>query len=179
MELRLSRCTLRPWRRGDEPSLVRHANNRNVSRNLRDRFPYPYTAADADAWISSQVDQSPPTSLAIVVHEVAGLRGEVVGGIGVQLRDDERRRTAEIGYWLAEPFWGRGIASEALRAMTAYAFEQFDLTRLEAGVFSWNPASARVLEKCGYVIEGRARAAVVKDGRTGDRLLYGLIRAGG
>ncbi|HEX2441876.1 MAG TPA: GNAT family protein [Methylomirabilota bacterium] len=172
MELRLAHCTLRPWRRGDEASLVRHANNRNVSRNLRDRFPYPYTAADADAWISSMVGQAPPTSLAIEVQ------GEVVGGIGLQLGTDVQRRSAEIGYWLAEPFWGRGIATEALRAMTAYAFEQFDLVRLEAGVFSWNPASGRVLEKCGYVLEGRARAAVVKDGRTGDRLLYGLIRAG-
>jgi RimJ/RimL family protein N-acetyltransferase len=171
VELRLTRCTLRPWRRGDEASLVRHANNRNVSRNLRDRFPFPYTAADADAWLSSTLEQKPPANLAIEID------GAAAGGIGLQLHDDERRRTAEIGYWLAEPFWGQGIATEALRAMTAYAFEQFDLVRLEAGVFSWNPASARVLEKCGYVLEGRARAAVVKDGRTGDRLLYGLIRA--
>jgi len=80
------------------------------------------------------------------------------------------RRSAEIGYWLGEPFWGRGIATEALGAMTEYAFAHFDICRLEAGVFEWNPASARVLEKNGYVLEGRARLGVVKDGRLGDRL---------
>jgi RimJ/RimL family protein N-acetyltransferase len=171
LELKLSRCTLRPWRRGDEPSLVRYANNRNVSGNLRDRFPYPYTAADADGWIERASTETPPTSLAIVVD------GTAVGGLGIELGTDVFRRSAEIGYWLGEPFWGRGIATEALRAMTEYAFERFDICRLEAGVFSWNPASARVLEKCGYTLEGRSRLAVVKDGRTGDRLLYGLVRA--
>ena len=170
MELALSQGTLRPWRRGDEASLVRHANNRNVSRNMRDRFPYPYTTADAEAWISRVAGQSPATSFAIVVE------GAAVGGVGVELGTDVFRRSAEIGYWLGEPFWGRGIATEVLRAVTAYAFEHFDICRLEAGVFSWNPASARVLEKVGYTLEGRARLAVTKDGRTGDRLLYALLR---
>jgi [ribosomal protein S5]-alanine N-acetyltransferase len=170
VELKLSRCVLRPWRVGDEPSLVRYAHNRNVSRNLRDRFPYPYTAADADEWIKLASAQTRPTSFAIVVE------GEAVGGIGIELGTDVHRRSAEIGYWLGEPFWGRGIASEALRAVTEYAFERFDVCRLEAGVFAWNPASARVLEKAGYTLEGRARLAVVKDGQLVDRLLYGLVR---
>jgi ribosomal-protein-alanine N-acetyltransferase len=170
VELKLTRCTLRPWRRGDEASLVRHADNRNVSRNLKDRFPSPYTAADAREWIAHASAQAPPTSLAIVVD------GAAVGGVGIELGTDVFRRSAEIGYWLGEPFWGRGIATEALRAMTAYAFERFDICRLEAGVFDWNPASARVLEKNGYVLEGRARLGVIKDGRMGDRLLYALVR---
>jgi RimJ/RimL family protein N-acetyltransferase len=170
VELRLTRCTLRPWQGGDEPSLVRHANNRNVSRNLRDRFPYPYTAADAADWIARAGAQARPTSFAIVVD------GTAVGGIGIEPGVDVFRRSAEIGYWLGEPFWGRGIATEVLCAMTEYAFAHFDLCRLEAGVFDWNPASARVLEKVGYVLEGRARLAVIKDGRTGDRLLYALVR---
>jgi ribosomal-protein-alanine N-acetyltransferase len=170
VELTLTRCTLRPWRRGDEASLVRHADNRNVSRNLKDRFPSPYTAADAREWIAHASAQAPPTSLAIVVD------GAAVGGVGIELGTDVFRRSAEIGYWLGEPFWGRGIATEALRAMTAYAFERFDICRLEAGVFDWNPASARVLEKNGYVLEGRARLGVIKDGRMGDRLLYALVR---
>jgi [ribosomal protein S5]-alanine N-acetyltransferase len=170
VELKLTRCTLRPWRRGDEASLVRHADNRNVSRNLKDRFPSPYTAADAREWIAHASAQAPPTSLAIVVD------GAAVGGVGIELGTDVFRRSAEIGYWLGEPFWGRGIATEALRAMTAYAFARFDICRLEAGVFDWNPASARVLEKNGYVLEGRARLGVIKDGRMGDRLLYALVR---
>jgi RimJ/RimL family protein N-acetyltransferase len=169
-ELQLRLCTLRPWRVGDEPSLVRYADNRNVSRNLKDRFPFPYTAADADTWIGHVATQTPATAFAIVVD------GAAVGGIGIELGTDVHRRSAEIGYWLGEPFWGRGIATEALRALTDYAFATFDICRLEAGVFDWNPASARVLEKAGYTLEGRARSAVVKDGRLGDRLLYALVR---
>ena len=99
-----------------------------------------------------------------------------VGGISVTPNDGERRQSAEVGYWLGEPFWGRGIASEALRAITEYAFSTFDVCRLEAGVYGWNPASARVLEKAGYTLEGRARQAVIKDGHLTDRLLYGLVR---
>ena len=170
MEIPLSRSTLRAWRRGDEPSLLRYADNRNVSRNLLDRFPYPYTAADADAWIGMASVESPPTNFAIVVG------GEAVGGIGLTLGTDVFHRSAEIGYWLGEPFWGHGIATEALHAVTEYAFGYFDICRLEAGVFEWNPASMRVLEKVGYVREGRARLGVTKDGRTGDRLLYALVR---
>jgi ribosomal-protein-alanine N-acetyltransferase len=170
VELRLSRCTLRPWRAGDEASLVRYAGNRNVSRNLKDRFPYPYTAADATEWVAHASVATPVTNFAIVVEAAA------VGGVGIELGTDVHRRSAEIGYWLGEPFWGRGIATEALRAMTEYAFAHFDICRLEAGVFGWNAASARVLEKAGYTLEGRARNAVVKDGRITDRLLYGLVR---
>ena len=169
-ELKLARCTLRPWRVGDTASLARHANNRNVSRNMRDIFPYPYTAADATAWIERVKDESPTQNFAIAVD------GDGVGGISVTLREDVYRRSAEVGYWLGEPFWGRGIASEALRAVTDYAFATFDVIRLEAGVFGWNPASARVLEKAGYVLEGRLRNAIVKDGRVGDRLIYALLR---
>ena len=171
VELKLSRCTVRPWRPGDETTLVRYANDRGVSGNLRDRFPFPYTAADADAWIAHVAAEAPPPrNLAIVVD------GHAVGGIGVELGQDVYHRSAEIGYWLGEPFWGRGIATEALRAVTEYAFATFDIIRLEAGVFGWNPASARVLEKAGYTLEGRLRQAIVKAGRVGDRLIYARLR---
>ncbi len=171
--MKLSRCTLRPWRRGDEASLVAHANNRHVSRNLKDRFPFPYTPAAADEWIALATGaQGPPRNFAITVD------GAAVGGIGLELGADVFRRSAEIGYWLGEPYWGRGIATEALRAVTDYAFATFDLCRLEAGVFEWNAASARVLEKAGYALEGRHRKSVTKDGQTIDRLVYALLRPG-
>ena len=172
MEITLSRCTLRPWRIGDEASLVRHADNRNVSGNLKDRFPFPYTAADATAWIAHASGQMPIVNFAIVVD------GEAVGGTGIELGADVFHRSAEIGYWLGEPFWGRGIATEVLRALTDYAWATFDIIRLEAGVFSWNPASARVLEKAGYTLEARHRKNVTKDGETIDRLVYALVRSG-
>jgi len=169
VELKLARCTLRPWRVGDEASLVRHANNRRVWRNLS-RLPHPYTTGDADTWIARASAQTPVTDFAIEVD------GAAVGGIGVELGREVFHRSAEIGYWLGEPYWGRGIATEALRAMTEYAFVTFDLCRLQAGVFEWNPASMRVLEKAGYTLEARHRKNVTKDGQTIDRLIYALVR---
>jgi len=120
MELKLARCTLRPWRVGDETSLVRNANNRRVWHNLS-RLPHPYTRQDADAWIARASTHVPVVDFAIVVD------GDAVGGIGVELGRDVFLRSAEVGYWLGEPYWGRGIATEALRAVTEYAFATFGL----------------------------------------------------
>ena len=170
MKFELSRCTVRSWRWDDRESLVRHANNKEVSINLRDRFPYPYSHSDARAWLEYAVDREPETNFAICVKD------EAVGGIGFILEGDVGYRSAEIGYWLGQEFWGRGITSEALAAVTDYAFENFDLCRLYAHVFEWNPASARVLEKAGYSKEGRLRKSVTKDGRTIDQFLYAIIR---
>lgn len=170
MELTLTCAALRPWRAGDEAPLVRHANNRNVSRNMRDLFPFPYTTADAREWLERTAGESPTQNFAIVVDGAAG------GGIGLRLGTDVFRRSVELGYWLGEPFWGRGIATEAARAVTDYAFVTFDVCRVEAWVFGWNPASMRVLEKAGFTLEGRARNAVTKDGRSGDRVLYASVR---
>jgi RimJ/RimL family protein N-acetyltransferase len=100
----------------------------------------------------------------------------MVGSIGLTLQEDVHRRSGEIGYWLGEPFWGRGLMSEAVPAFTAYAIATFDVRRLYATVFEWNHASARVLEKSGYVLEGRLRKSVVKDGHTIDQLLFAYVR---
>ncbi len=170
MELVLVRSVLRRWRLDDIPSLVRHANNRRVWRNLRDRFPHPYTAADADHWIRQATGVTPQTHFAIAVN------GEAAGGIGFDLQTDVFRRSAEIGIWLGETFWGRGIGTEAVRAMTDFAFANFDVCRVYAGVFEWNPASMRMLEKAGYAFEGRLRKSVTKDGRTIDQMLYAVVR---
>jgi len=162
---------LRAWRRSDISSLVRYANNRKIWLNLRDIFPHPYTLAEAEKWIAiCESNQGPTTSFAIE------LQGEAIGGIGCRLLDDVNCKTAEIGYWLGEPFWGRGIATAALKRTTEYAFQTYSLERLQALVFEWNPASARVLEKAGYVLEGRLRSSIFKDGRLADSLLYARIR---
>ena len=170
MEIVLPSCNVRSWRRRDRDSLVYHANNRKVWINLRNRFPYPYTNADAENFFSIVVGREPETSFAIEVN------GKAVGGIGFSLLEDEEYRSAEIGYWLGEEYWGRGITTEVLIAVTEYAFAQFDLARLYAHVFEWNVASARVLEKAGYEFEGRLRKSVTKDDKTIDRLLYAKVR---
>ena len=161
---------LRPFRLDDDASIALHADDRAVWINLRDRFPNPYRLDDARNWLGMVVGKTPATDFAI---EVEGL---AVGSIGITLGEDVFRRSAEIGYWLGRAFWGRGIASSAVRAVTEHAFEQFDLNRLHAGVFAWNPTSARVLEKAGYQLEGRLRSAIVKDGRLMDGLLYAIVR---
>jgi ribosomal-protein-alanine N-acetyltransferase len=170
VELELATCSVRSWEWRDLDAIVRHANNRNVWINLRDRFPYPYTSNDAKSWLDMVVGSKPETSLAISVA------GEAVGGIGFTLQPDVGHRSAEIGYWLGETFWGRGITTDALRAVTDYAFAHFDICRLFAHVFEWNGASARVLEKAGYTFEGRLRKSVTKDGQTIDQLMYAVIR---
>jgi len=166
----LSRCTVRPWAEGDAAALVRHADDREVWRNLRDRFPYPYTEADAEVWLTWALMQDPVTHFAIEVD------GEAAGGIGIVLGEDVHRRTAEIGYWLGRTHWGRGIATEAVRAVTGYAFSAHDLVRIQAFVFEWNTGSVRVLEKAGYELEARLRRAVEKDGETIDMLVYATLR---
>lgn len=170
MNLTLKTCTLRSWKRSDLDSLVRYANNRNVSINLRDIFPYPYTMRDALNWYEIVRDSEPETSFAIAVAD------EAVGGIGFTLENDVSRRSAEIGYWLGEEFWGRGIVTEVLIAVSEHVFANYDICRLYAHVFEWNPASARVLEKAGYAFEGRMRKSVTKDGQTIDKLMYALVR---
>jgi RimJ/RimL family protein N-acetyltransferase len=171
MELKLSKCIIRGWKAGDEESLVHHANNRNVWINLRDSFPHPYTAADARSWIQKASAETPQRYFAIVVH------GKAVGAIGFILKEDVYRRSAEIGFWLGEEFWGQGIVTEALCAVTEYAFANFDLCRLYACVFEWNPASMRVLEKAGYALEAQLKKAITKDGKTVDGFLYAIVRS--
>jgi RimJ/RimL family protein N-acetyltransferase len=150
--------------------LVRHADDRAIWINLRDLFPHPYTEADARQWIKAAGAERPTRNFAIEVDGGAG------GGIGVHPMADVHRRTAEVGYWLGRAFWNRGIATEALGALVDYAFSTFDLVRLEAVVYEWNPASTRVLEKAGFELDARLRRAVTKDGRTIDALLYSMVR---
>lgn len=171
MDIRLTRCTVRSWRHGDEVSLARHANNRRIWVNLRDRFPHPYTSDDAVRFMEWVLAERPETQFAIAVGE------EAVGGIGYEIQPDVHRISAEIGFWLGEAHWGRGIMTEALPAVTEQAFHTHNLRRIFAAVFEWNPASMRVLEKAGYAREAVLRQSAVKDGKVIDQMLYAVTRA--
>lgn len=169
MRLPLTSCVVRSWEPGDVPSLVRHANNRRIWLNLRDRFPHPYTAAEGTSFIRRVRAGYPETTFAIEVD------GEAAGGIGFMLQHDIERVSAEVGYWLGEPYWGRGICTEALRAVTQYAIDHHDLTRVFAVPLAHNRASCRVLEKAGFVVEGHLRRSAIKDGKHVDQVLYAFI----
>ena len=171
MELTGSACSVRPWRTGDVEPLVKYANNAKIASNLRDRFPHPYTLRDAKAFIHSTASARPHVSFAIVVDSEAG------GGIGISAGSDVERFSAEIGYWLGEPFWGRGIAAEAVRLVSAYAFDTCGLLRLYALPFAENRQSIRVLEKAGYTREAILRSSAVKHGTVRDQALYALVNA--
>ena len=162
-------CEVRSWRMADVDALARHANNRKIWMNLRDAFPHPYLKRHARDYIRSTLERRPETSFAIAVG------GEASGGIGFVLHPDVERVSAEIGYWLGEAFWGRGIVTEALRAVTAYAMATHGLTRVYAVPYARNAASCRVLEKAGYVLEGRLRKSAIKDGCLTDQLQYAFI----
>lgn len=163
-------CVIREWHSDDEAALVVAADNRKVWRNLQHGFPHPYTRADARQWFALLAAMREPTHWAIEVNGVAA------GGIGVDLGEGVFAKSGQFGYWLGEPYWGRGLMSEAVRTVSAYALDRFGLVRLDAGVFEWNPASMRVLEKAGFVREGVLRKSVFKDGQLIDRVLYALVR---
>lgn len=162
-------CIVREWTAADREQLVRLADNRNVWRNLSHRFPHPYTVADADAWFAFLAAMPEPTHWAIEVD------GAAAGGIGVILGEGVYSKSADFGYWLGEPYWGRGLATAAARAVAPFALARFGLVRLEARVYARNTPSMRVLEKSGFVREGVLRQSVFKDGEVIDSVLYGRV----
>jgi ribosomal-protein-alanine N-acetyltransferase len=170
MQLVLRKCTIRPWRLDDAASIARHANNRKVWLAVRDRFPHPYTMQDGHEFLQRAITEQPEMKFCIEIEDAA------VGGIGVHPGEDVHRHTATMGYWLGEEFWGHGIMTEAVTAVTNFCFENFPLRRISAEVFANNPASARVLEKAGFILEGRLRNHVLKDGQVLDSLLYAKIK---
>src|SRR6059058_1973539 len=166
MQFVLERCTIRPWRLDDAESLARHANNRKIWLAVRDLFPHPYTIQDAHEFLQRTISEEPTMKFCIEIE------GAAVGGIGVHPGQDVHRHTATVGYRLGEEFWGRGIMTEAVTVVTDFCFENFPLRRISAEVFANNPASARVLEKAGFIFEGRLKNHVVKEGQVLDSLLY-------
>jgi RimJ/RimL family protein N-acetyltransferase len=169
MRLQCGKCVVRDWARSDKESMLQVANNLNIARNLMDVFPHPYTEKDADNWFSFLEQMPEPTHWAIEVQ------GRAAGGIGVRLGDGIFAKSGQLGYWMGEPWWGQGITTEAVAAVSRHAMSRFGLVRLESPVFAWNAASMRVLEKCGFVREAVRRSSAFKDGRLIDRVLYALI----
>ena len=169
MKLTLAHCVVRAWTNDDLGSLVKYADNRKIWLNLRDRFPHPYTRRDGRDFIPLARSQRPETMFAIEVD------GEAAGGIGFVPHADVERVSAEIGYWLGEPFWGRGIVTEALVAVTKHAIDTQHLTRVYAVPYAHNEASCRVLEKAGYVLEGHLRRSAIKDGEVIDQKQYAYV----
>ncbi len=171
VELTGSCFNLRSWKIGDEVSLLKYADNPNVSRYLGNIFPSPYTAADAKVWVDIQMLQTEPiTNTALIIAD------EVAGGIGITLQNDIYCKNARMGYWLGEPFWGKGIMTEAVALFTAYIFDSFEVMRIYAGVFGSNPASAKVLQKAGYQQEGNFKNSLFKNGLYDDEVIFAKHR---
>ena len=159
-------CVLRTWRASDAPIITPLLGDRDVWINLSDRVPHPYELKHAEEFIDRHSKSEPPTNVAITVDDVP------VGGIGIFPGEGISRVSAEMGYWIGKPHWGRGIGLAALKGMTKYVADSFDFTRISALVFTRNAASARLLEKAGYVREGHTRQSVIKDGVIEDEFLY-------
>ena len=164
-------CLLRRWRLTDKPALMRLANNRNIWRNVRDLVPSPSTESAADHWLGSCTGpEAPDWNYAIEVD------GEAAGGIALRRSFDVNRFTMEIGYWLGEPYWNKGIMSAAVATLTRRGLEEPDIYRIEANTYAWNKASMRLLEKSGYQREAVCRRRGVKDGTLMDEALYAITK---
>ncbi|MBC8153478.1 MAG: GNAT family N-acetyltransferase [Bacteroidetes bacterium] len=166
----LTTCRLRPWREGDEEALSRHASNRSIWNNVRDFFPFPYTPRDASSWVRTNKAYLQPNNLAVEIE------GQAVGNVGFTVKDDIYRFNAEIGYWLSEPFWGRGVMSEAVPVMVDYMFKSFQINRIYACVLEGNVGSMRVLDQAGFRAEAILRKATVKNNQYLDEHIYALLR---
>jgi RimJ/RimL family protein N-acetyltransferase len=172
MKIKFGTYMLRNWQKEDALSIASHANNRKIWANLRDAFPHPYGIVDAEAFLSMVFQQKPRTVFAISHNH------EAIGSIGLRIGEDVHRFTAELGYWLAEPFWNNGIMTQAVEKFSEFAFSHFKLNRIYAEPFAFNQASAGVLEKAGFACEGILRANVFKDGKILDQLLYARVKDG-
>jgi len=169
MTLRDNEVELRELEPGDSARLAELANNEKVSQNLRDGFPHPYTLADAEKFIAMFSGQNPVTVFAITYN------GQYAGNISLVPCNDVYRKSAEIGYFLGEPYWNKGIATKAVGLITKYGFEKLGIARIYTGIFEFNPASMRVLEKNGFQKEGIFRKSIFKKGRLWDEHRYALI----
>jgi len=161
---------LRPWSIEDLECLVKYANNYNIAKNLMDVFPHPYFTENGLTFIEMANKNFPANILAIEIN------GEASGAIGVHPGSDVYRKNAEMGYWLAEPFWGKGIMTNAISQMVEYGFKNWDIIRIYARPYGHNIASQKALEKAGFVLEARLEKTIFKNGEYIDELIYAIRR---
>ncbi len=173
MEIRLPAAKLRSVHIQDAIPLARHANNRKIWLNVRDHFPHPYTSLDSREWIEQIKKMNPET------HFVIDIDDQACGAIGLELKDDIYHCSAELGYWLGEEFWDRGIMTSAVQAICSWAFQNLRIHRIQAEVFEWNPASMRVLEKSGFMHEGILHKAAVKNHQIIDLHIFARLKESG
>ncbi len=161
--------TIRKFRLSDKHRMAEISNNEKIAANLRDAFPSPYTVADAVRYITACRRQKQCLNFAIEYED------EYVGNIGLTRQDDVYRISAELGYFIGEPWWNRGIATRAVNLICDYGFGELGLIRIYSGVISYNTASRRVLEKCGFVQEAVLRSALIKNGKIYDEYRYARV----
>ena len=166
-------CKIRKWMLSDVADLTAAISNKKVQDNLRDGIPYPYTEQDGVDFISAMLsaDENDTFAFTITVDE------KVIGSIGVYRQENIHRQTAELGYYIAEEYWGKGIMTEAIKQICQYVFQKSDILRIYAEPFAYNEASCRVLEKAGFQYEGTLRNNAVKNGKVIDMKMYSILKA--
>ena len=166
------KCRIRKWKLSDAKDLAAALSNKKVQDNLRDGLPYPYTEQDGKEFISAMLsaDENETFAFAIIVDDM------VIGSIGIFRQDNIHRQTAELGYYIAEEYWGKGIMAEAVKQICEYVFGNSDIIRIYAEPFAYNIASCRVLEKVGFQYEGTLRSNAVKNGKVIDMEMYSLLK---
>ena len=164
--------SIRKWRIEDKSDLAINLNNLKVLNNLRDGLPYPYTEDDAEDFIQMMLSADPDSTFAFAIT----LDNKVIGSIGVFRKDNIHSRTAEMGYYIGEPYWGNGYMTNAIKQVCAYVFENTDIIRIFAEPFAHNIASCRALEKAGFQYEGTLKSNAIKCGNVVDMKMYALTR---
>lgn len=171
MEIFFEGIVLRPWAIRDVRQLAAIADNKKISDNLRDGLPFPYSVKDAREWLNAILPENyPPRFFAITVDK------QLIGSIGLVTKTDIYRKNIELGYFLAEKHWGKGIATKAIKAATSYAFSDFDVIRVYAETFSDNPGSRKALEKAGFSLEATIRRNIIKNGIIKDSCIYSVLK---
>jgi len=159
---------LRSWNLNDLDSLVKYANNYKIAKNLTDQFPHPYTKENGEAFIEMATKNDPLTIFAIEIN------GQAAGGIGLHPQQDIHCKNAELGYWLAEPYWGKGIITQAIKQIVPYGFKKFKIDRIFARPFENNIGSQKALIKAGFILEGKFDKVLYKNGEYLDELIYAV-----